>query len=211
MSRPGSHTAIARGPDQPHGVIRHSLSYVSVTFTSELWKKNKMKATHSIRTARLEDAARIAVLGAHVWVHTYATAGVSDVIAQYVQTTFTPENILALMADPSVVLLVAEAEANLAGYIVMRFDSYHADVPIEIETLYVQDSFAGRGIGSALLTRARGIAMAKTGDRAIWLVVNSRNEKAISFYRSRGMTQDGIASFELGGIKHENKVMVARD
>src|ERR1700722_17092866 len=109
MSRPGSHTAIARGPDQPHGVIRHSLSYVSVTFTSELWKKNKMKATHSIRTARLEDAARIAVLGAHVWVHTYATAGVSDVIAQYVLTTFTPENILALMADPGVVLLVAEA------------------------------------------------------------------------------------------------------
>ena len=53
--------------------------------------------------------------------------------------------------------------------------------------------------------------MAKTGDRAIWLVVNSQNEKAISFYRSRGMTQDGIAYFELGGTKHENKVMVARD
>jgi ribosomal protein S18 acetylase RimI-like enzyme len=174
-------------------------------------KKNKMKATHSIRTARPEDAACIAVLGAHVWVHTYAAAGVSKVIAQYVLTTFTPENILALMADPGVVLLVAEVEANLAGYIVMRFDSYHADVPIEIETLYIQDSFAGRGIGSALLTHARSIAMARTGDRAIWLIVNSQNEKAISFYRSRGMTQDGIAYFELGGTKHENKVMVARD
>ena len=209
MSRPGSHSPTHEVPIGHMG-SSGTLSHVSLTFTSELWKKSKMKATHSIRTARPEDAARIAVLGAHVWVHTYATAGVSDVIAQYVLTTFTPENILALMADPGVVLLVAEAEANLAGYIVMRFDSYHADVPIEIETLYVQDSFAGRGIGSALLTRARGIAMAKTGDRAIWLVVNSRNEKAISFYRSRGMTQDGIASFELGGIKHENKVMVAR-
>jgi len=162
-----------------------------------------MKATHSIRTARREDAERIAILGAHVWVHTYAAGGVSDVIAQYVLATFAPERI--------VVLLVAEVEANLAGYLVMRFNSYHAGVRIEIETLYIRGSFSGRGIGSALLTHARGIAMARTGDRAIWLIVNSQNEKAISFYRSRGMTQDGIAYFELGGIKHENKVMVARD
>jgi ribosomal protein S18 acetylase RimI-like enzyme len=115
------------------------------------------------------------------------------------------------MNDPGVVLLVAEVAANLAGYIVVRFNSYHADIPIEIETLYVQDSFAGRGIGSSLLTRARELAMDRTGDRAIWLIVNSQNEKAISFYRSRGMTQDGVAYFELGGIQHENKVMVTRD
>src|SRR5476651_2115832 len=121
-----------------------------------------MKATHSIRTAKPEDAPLIAVLGAHVWVHTYAAAGVSDVIAQYVLATFTLDKIRALMDDPSRVLLVAEAEANLAGYIVMRFGSRHADVPIEIETLYIQDSFAGRGIGSALLTHARDIAMVRT-------------------------------------------------
>jgi hypothetical protein len=111
-------------------------SHLSFTITSELRKKNKMKATYSTRTARREDAARIAVLGAHVWVHTYAAAGVSDVIAQYVLTTFTQEKILAVLSDSHVVLLVAEAEANLAGYIVMRLDSFHADVSIEIETLY---------------------------------------------------------------------------
>lgn len=170
-----------------------------------------MEATHSIRTARPEDSARIAVLGAHVWVHTYAAAGVSEIIAQYVLATFTPEKILSLLDDPGVVLLIAEAEGNLAGYIVMRFDSYHADVPVEIETLYIQGSFSGRGIGSALLGHARGIAEARTGNRKIWLIVNSQNEKAISFYHSRGMTQEGLAYFELGGIKHENKVMVSRD
>ena len=133
-----------------------------------------MEATHSIRTARPEDSARIAVLGAHVWVHTYAAAGVSEVIAQYILTTFTPGKILTLVNDPGAVLLVAEAEGNLAGYIVMRFGSYHADVSIEIETLYIQDSFSGRGIGSALLIHARGIAEAKTGNRAIWLIVNPK-------------------------------------
>ncbi|CAB3652613.1 Spermidine/spermine N(1)-acetyltransferase [Paraburkholderia sediminicola] len=170
-----------------------------------------MEATHLIRTARPEDSARIAVLGANVWVHTYAAAGVSEVIAQYVLATFTPEKIQTLVNDLGAVVLVAEAEGNLAGYIVMRFDSYHTDVPIEIETLYIHASFSGRGIGSALLAHARGIAEARTGNRAIWLIVNSQNEKAISFYRSRGLTQEGVAYFALGGIKHENKVMVARD
>jgi diamine N-acetyltransferase len=170
-----------------------------------------MTATYSTRTARPEDAARIAVLGAHVWIHTYASAGISEVIAQYVLKTFTAEKILTLVNDPGAVLLVAEAEGNLAGYSVMRFGSCHADVTTEIETLYIQDSFSGRGIGSALMNHAKRIAETRTGSRAFWLMVNSQNEKAISFYHSRGMAQEGITYFELGGIEHENKVMVARD
>jgi diamine N-acetyltransferase len=158
-----------------------------------------------------KDAARVAVLGTHVWVHTYAAAGVSDVIAQYVLRTFTIERIRILVNDPDAVMLLAEVEGNLAGYIVMRFGSQHADISTEIETLYIQESFSGRGIGSSLLTHARGIAESRAGNRAFWLIVNSKNEKAISFYHSRGMAQEGIAYFELGGIKHENKVMVARD
>ncbi|MBZ5796053.1 GNAT family N-acetyltransferase [Burkholderia contaminans] len=164
----------------------------------------------SIRTARQEDAARIAVLGAHVWVHTYAAAGVSEVIAQYVLTTFTTERILTLVNDPDTVLLVAEADGNLAGYIVIRLGAQLADVPVEIETLYVQASFSGCGIGSALLNHASGIAEERTGSRSFWLSVNAQNAKAISFYHSRGMTQEGITYFELGGIQHENKIMVAR-
>ncbi|SDI74836.1 GNAT family N-acetyltransferase [Paraburkholderia phenazinium] len=172
-----------------------------------------MTTPYSIRAARPEDAPRIAVLGAHVWVHTYAAAGVSDVIAQYVLATFTPERILALAEDPHAALLIAESAdgGNLAGYVVIRFGSHHADITTEIETLYVQASFSGQGIGSALLARARDIARSHTGNRSVWLTVNSQNDKAISFYRSQGMTQDGITYFELGGTRHENMVMLATD
>ncbi|VWD33522.1 GCN5-related N-acetyltransferase [Burkholderia lata] len=172
--------------------------------------KNEMNTMVSIRTARQEDAARIAVLGAHVWVHTYAAAGVSEVIAQYVLKTFATERILTLVSDPGAVLLVAEAGGNLAGYMVIRLGSHHADVLVEIETLYVQATFSGRGIGSSLLTHAGVIAEERTGSRSFWLSVNSQNEKAIAFYHSRGMAQEGIAYFELGGIRHENRIMVAR-
>jgi diamine N-acetyltransferase len=79
-----------------------------------------MDLTYSLRPAVPEDAARIAVLGAQVWMHTYATAGVSEVIAQYVLATFTPEKMHALLSDAGVVIVVAEQETGLAGYVVMR-------------------------------------------------------------------------------------------
>jgi ribosomal protein S18 acetylase RimI-like enzyme len=128
-----------------------------------------------------------------------------------VLASFTPDQFRTLAQEPGAVLLVAEFEGNIAGYVVMRFGSHHADICTEIETLYVQACFAGQGIGSALLTHARDNAMTKTGSRSIWLMVNSRNENAITFYRSCGMRQDGVAYFELGGTKHENRVMVAVD
>jgi len=170
-----------------------------------------MISTHAIRTATLEDAPRIAVLGAHVWLQTYAVTGVSDGIARYVLEAFAVDKIRALSADPEVALLVAESRGNLGGYLAMRFNSYHADVANEIETLYIQESLTGRGIGSALLAHAREIAMTRTGTKAVWLAVNSRNVRAISFYQSRGLTQDGVTYFELGGTKHENIVMVAKN
>ena len=174
-------------------------------------QKTDMSSTYLIRPALADDAPRIAVLGAQVWIHTYATAAISEVIAQYVLASFTPERFRTLAQDPGAVMLVAEREGNLAGYIVVRFASQHADIQTEIETLYVQACFAGQGIGSGLLTRAKEIALTKTGSRSIWLMVNSQNESAIAFYRSLGMKQDGLTYFELGGVKHENKVMIAVD
>jgi hypothetical protein len=47
--------------------------------------------------------------------------------------------------------------------------------------------------------------------KATHSIRTSQNTKAIAFYRSRAMTQDGIAYFELGGVKLKNAVMVARD
>lgn len=168
-------------------------------------------STYPIRFAIREDVWRLAVLGTQVWLDAYAVDGISEVIAKYVLEAFAIERIERLVRDPDAVVLAAERGPNLAGYVVLRFGSCHGDISAEIETLYVQEALTERGIGSALLERARAVAMDRTGSRAVWLAVNSRNEGAIRFYRARGLTPDGITYFDLGGTKHENTVMVARD
>ena len=163
-----------------------------------------------IRPASVEDAPRIAVLGAQVWVQTYVDTGISEVVARYILETFAVKRVRALVEDSSAAVLVAEEEGRLAGYVVLRLGSWHGDISSEIETLYVHEPLTEEGIGSALLARSRDVAMDRTGSRAVWVAVNSRNERALGFYRARGLAADGITYFELGGAKYENTVMVGR-
>ena len=48
-----------------------------------------MRLKPVIRSAVAQDAEQIAALGMQVWLHTYATAGVSREMAQYVLKEFT--------------------------------------------------------------------------------------------------------------------------
>jgi ribosomal protein S18 acetylase RimI-like enzyme len=164
----------------------------------------------SLRRAVPEDAPRIAVLGTYVWLGTYANEGVSHVIADYLLEAFTPDVCRDRIQDPSSVVLVAEAATNLVGFLVLRYDNLYADATTEVEILYVQPSYAGSGIGTALLAAARDLAQERTGNPMFWLTVNSRNDRAIRFYRSLGLAEEGKTYFELGGTRHENLVMVSR-
>ncbi len=163
-----------------------------------------------IRAGRPADAENLAALGMQVWLHTYATDGISSIISRYVLDTFTVERFLALLAQPSTAVLVAEMNGNLVGYAVVTFDvecPAAAGFTAELATLYVQEHFAGRGVGSSLLAQAAALA-ARRCNTPLWLTVNAKNSRAIAFYRERGYTKVGIAPFRLGSEDHENHVLL---
>jgi hypothetical protein len=75
-----------------------------------------------IRPAQPEDAKALAVLATQVWLHTYATEGVTVEIAEYVLSELRPEKFIATLNDPSRHVFVAEQERSLLGLAVVRFD-----------------------------------------------------------------------------------------
>ncbi|MEO7335888.1 MAG: GNAT family N-acetyltransferase [Caldimonas sp.] len=161
-----------------------------------------------IRSGAPGDAARLAVLGAQVWMHTYATEGVSAVIAAHVSAEFTEARFAALLSSDAHGVLVAESGRHLIGYAVL---AWHAVCPsdpaarLELVTLHVQAHFARRGIGTALLRHSEREARCRT--ERIWLMVNAANDPAVAFYASQGYAKIGTAYFELGDEKHENHVL----
>jgi ribosomal protein S18 acetylase RimI-like enzyme len=171
------------------------------------------------------DAESLAALAIQVWLHTYATEGISPSIARYVLSEFTAEKFVCLLSREDTAVLVAEAGGNLVGYAVVSIgaecpsanpttanstaaNSAAANSTAELATLYVQEHFAQAGIGSALLAESRGLARRRGGSVDLWLTVNVRNEPAIAFYRKHGFIRIGLDYFELDGQRHENHVLV---
>jgi ribosomal protein S18 acetylase RimI-like enzyme len=165
-----------------------------------------------IRKARDSDAARIAVLATQVWLHTYATEGISPEIADYTRSELTPDKYLAIQNDALAHIWVAERGAHLIGFAVLNMGvpcPTRASTLAELQTLYVQAHFVGQGVGRQLLTVAEKRAFDLAG-LPLWLTVNAHNAQAIGFYMHQGYTKHGVAEFVLGDQRHENLVLIGR-
>lgn len=166
-----------------------------------------------VRQAERRDAENLAALAIQVWLHTYATEGISSVISRYVLSEFTPEKFEALLSEESSAVLVAERGKGLVGYAKVTVATacpVATSSKVELATLYVQAPFIGKGVGHALLSRSEAWAKQRE-NTSIWLTVNSKNSHAIAFYAKHGYTKLGLTHFELGNEKHENLVLVGRD
>ena len=164
----------------------------------------------SIRPARPDDASRLAVLATQVWLHTYATDGITTDIAEYVLREITPEKYQQILIDPTSAILVAECDTHLVGLAVVKFDTACPAgnfSSVELQTLYVQAHFIGRGAGKSLLGAAQAVARQRA-DAVLWLTVNAQNARAIAFYTHHGYTKVGTTHFVLGEGRYENHVLI---
>jgi len=172
-----------------------------------------MQDSSGIRVGRSDDASRLAVLATQVWLHTYATDGIARDIAEYVLRELTPEKYSALLKDPASRVVVAERRENLVGLAVVRFGvpcPAGRNSAAELQTLYVQENFVGRGIGKLLLQAAESKVRQRL-NTPLWLTVNAKNTEAIAFYAHLGYAKIGTTSFVLGAGHHENHVLIGRD
>lgn len=163
-----------------------------------------------IRPATIEDAPNLAALSIQVWLHTYAATGLRTALSEYALAEFTAERFLDLLGAPDRAIIAAEVEQHLVGYAQLNFNAPCGDLPgtsTELVTLYVQEHFAGRGVGSLLLSACREHARQRTGTPGLWLSVYHLNQRALNFYRKHGMTARGSFFFEFGGERHRNYIM----
>ncbi|WP_156117593.1 GNAT family N-acetyltransferase [Collimonas arenae] len=147
----------------------------------------------------------LTALSIQVWLHTYATEGVSDDLAREVLTIFTPAYFQEVIADTDYRLLVEVDGANLLGYILLDLDSPCEEQNyggVEVDTLYVQEHFHGRGIGRALLDHAM-----KHAGKLLWLKAWAGNTRALAFYKAYGFTDIGMAWHVIDDQKYENRIL----
>jgi len=163
----------------------------------------------TLRAAVEADAHCVATLGTQVFLDTYATDGIRPSLVREVAAQFTPDIISALIARPQVRLVLAERAGHLIGFAQFDLDAPHALLPgmsaAQLNRLYVQERFTGRGVGRVLLAEVETRAAAE-GVQALWLSAWAGNARALAFYPRRGYRDIGATLYEFENEKHENRI-----
>lgn len=96
------------------------------------------------------------------------------------------------------------------GYAKIRrdrtYDEFKDAKVIEVERIYIYQSFQKQQAGKALMEESLRIANAEKHEW-IWLGVNIDNHKAINFYKAYGFEIFGSKMFKLGDAEDEDYLM----
>lgn len=158
----------------------------------------------TIRPARPEDAANLAVLSAETFSETFTYYPPED-LATYLAEAYTEAGYARDIASPDYGIWVAEQGGNLIGYVVAS--SAHLPHPElkstdgEIRRLYVRSEHQGQGLGSQLLEKALQWLLKDKPQRTLWLGVWSENYGAQRLYSRYGFKRVGDYYFEVGSTR----------
>src|ERR1700712_4527408 len=161
------------------------------------------------RPAEPADALCLGVLSTQVFLDTYAPRGIRAAVANEVLAKHSVAVYEALLADLAVTILLAECAGHLVGFSQVRNGVRHALVPeaaaAELDRLYVQERFTGRGVGRDLLRHAEKAAAARGAD-TLWLTAWEGNARALLFYPRRGYEDLGATVYTFQGEEYPNRL-----
>jgi ribosomal protein S18 acetylase RimI-like enzyme len=83
----------------------------------------------------------------------------------------------------------------------------------ELSKIYVHPQALGAGVATHLMAGAVDAAAGFAGRGAaapLWLGTNGQNERAQAFYRKHGFEVAGTRTYDVGGVRHDDVVMLHR-
>ncbi len=101
------------------------------------------------------------------------------------------ERIRAMTARDNQLVLVAEIDEDLVGYVAVLGGPFRRNRHTGLVVIGVRQEFAGRGLGGALLDAAARWAEG-AGFHRLELTVMAHNERAIRLYERKGFVREGV-------------------
>jgi ribosomal protein S18 acetylase RimI-like enzyme len=175
-----------------------------------------MTTPPSIRPATTADVSELSAFAASVF-HLGCPETAPGDLADYIAAELPPERFLALVEDPNIVVLLAEAaqpedpgRQQIVAYMVVvrRSPQPHIsmDAPAEFRKLYLAPAYHGSGLADALVQSALSL-VEDEGPLSIWLSVFSENSRAIVFYKKWGFRIVGPREFLVGTDRQKDFLM----
>lgn len=166
-----------------------------------------------IRSATPADARSLAALAEATFRATFEDANTPENLALHCRSSYSEDIQLAEILNPDMHTFVAESDGCLVAYAQVRRSHSPPCVvgraPIEIQRLYVTESWHGRGLAQSLMDECLVHAHSLQSD-VVWLGVWEHNPRAIAFYQKFGFVEVGEHVFQLGDDPQRDVIMVAQ-
>lgn len=156
-----------------------------------------------VRRAIPEDAETIATIGWKSFTWAFGALYREEVLARYLEATYSIDKIAGSLTKPGNVYFVAEAGGCVQGFLKLKEGGAAA---WQVQKLYVDPDLIQSGIGRRLM-QAGEDWMRRQGAASSWLVVYRGNDRAIRFYGALGYEEAGSESHDFEDIRIEFKRM----
>jgi ribosomal protein S18 acetylase RimI-like enzyme len=166
-----------------------TISALAESVTSGLHLPQCAGQEWELRRAQRADMAAIKVL--FLRLHTFNTAlDARFALSDGWEPLFDAALLRALQGDEAICFIARETQTNLpCGFALAAVhrdsDLWRYHEWVEVEALYVEDRWHGRGLAEALLDRTCDWAE-RVGQPTVQLYVTASNERAIRFYQHAG-------------------------
>ncbi|WP_413775096.1 GNAT family N-acetyltransferase [Gracilibacillus pellucidus] len=164
-----------------------------------------------MKKCTLEDLSILQDISTETYNETYSHLNTPENIHEYLEQAFNTDQLIKELSNPSSTFLFQYVDNVITGYIKVNeadAQSYQiGDNALEIERIYVRNSFHEQGLGRLLLKTGIDIAYER-GKSDIWLGIWRKNKNAIDFHERMGFEKRGSYSIFIGDEEHDNYIMV---
>lgn len=154
-----------------------------------------------VRRAEPIDASRLAVLAERTFRAAFGSLNTQENLDAHCANAYSGAHQASEIVDPGIETFVCDDKVELIGYAQLRWGAAPACVsaakPAEVQRLYVDERWHGKGVAQALMSEMLAAALRGNADQ-VWLGVWEHNPRAMAFYQSFGFINVGHHTFQLG-------------
>lgn len=164
----------------------------------------------ALKKCTADDLDTLCMFSRKTYEQTFARLNTPENMQAYLNEAFNLEKLHGELSDRNSSFYYLYTDDKLCGYLKLNESPSQTDIndaqSLELERIYVDARFQGKGLGRVLLEHAVKIAQEKN-KIYIWLGVWEKNEKALAFYQKNGFYKIGTHPFIMGDDEQIDYVM----
>jgi diamine N-acetyltransferase len=157
--------------------------------------------TPTIKKISITQLHQLQSISIQTFSETFSDANTEENLSKYLNESFSTAKLTAELNNKNAEFYFASLDDTVIGYLKLNFGSAQTelqdDKAVEIERIYVLQSFQGKNVGQLLYNKAMERARQHRADY-LWLGVWEKNLKAIRFYQKNSFVVFDKHLFTLG-------------